>query len=151
MATTPSGRWPIWTDGGTGSPMAGTAGPATWVYRLADGSYLTVGPDWAGGMRETPSADRPLDPDGFPIPPAWNRLAVKLPPGPATDALVSDVEAAGGRPDRDLLWRLATAVAAHPDAPALLIAADVRVECDRGWVGRGAKPRGVEVRVSYYL
>ena len=150
MRTTQS-HWPIWTDGGTGSAMTWTAGPPTWVYRLADGTYLTVGPDGAGGTREVPSADRPLDPDGHPIPPAWDRLVVRLAPGPATDALVADLEAAGGRPDPDLLWRLATAVAADPDAPALLIAVNVRVECDRGWVGRGAKARGVEVRVAYYL
>jgi hypothetical protein len=151
MATTPSGRWPIWTDGGTGSATAGTAGPATWVYRLADGTYLTVGADGAGGTVEVPSPDRPLSPDGHVIPPAWYRLAVKLPPGPATDALVGDVEAAGGRPDPDLLWRLATAVAAHADAPALLVATDVKVECDRGWARRTGKARHVEVRVTYYL
>ena len=131
--------------------MAGTAGPATWVYRLADGTYRTAGPDGAGGTREVPSPDRPA-PDGFPIPPAWYRLAVQRPPGPATEALVAAVEAAGGRPDPDLVWRLATAVGVHPDAPALLIATDIRVECDRGWVGRPAKARKeVEVRVSYYL
>jgi hypothetical protein len=126
--------------------MAGTAGPPTSVYRLADGTYQTVGPDGA----EVPSAERPLSLDGFPIPLQWNRLVTKLPEGPATDALVSDFEACGGRPDRDLLWRLVTAVAAHPDAPALLIAEGVRVECDRGWVGRKARARGVEVRVTYY-
>ena len=75
----------------------------------------------------------------------------KLPAGPATDALVADLDASGGRPDRDLLWRLVGAVGAHPDAPALLIAEDVRVECSRGWVGSGTKARGVEVRVTYYL
>ena len=98
MAMNAPGRWPISTDGGTGSAMAGTAGPPTWVYRLADGTYLTVGPDEAGGTREIASADRSLSPDGFPIPPAWNRLAVRLPAGPATDVLVTDLEAAGGRP-----------------------------------------------------
>jgi hypothetical protein len=106
MATTTTGRWPVWTDGGTGSAMTGTAGPATWVYRLADGTYLTVGPDEAGQMRETPTADRPLTPDGFPIPLQWNRLDARLPQGPATDALAADLQAAAGRPDRDLLRRL---------------------------------------------
>ena len=67
MATTTTGRWPIWTDGGTGDALAG-ATPAGWVYRLADGTYLTVTPDGAGEKREVPSADRPLTPDGFPIP-----------------------------------------------------------------------------------
>ena len=146
MTTNVTGRWPIWTDGGTGSAMGGTARPATWVYRLADGSYLTVGP---GG--EVPSTDRPLTPDGFPIPLQWQRLVVRLPAGPATDALVADLEAAGGRPDPDLLWRLATAVGVHPDAPALLVAEGVRVECDRWWAGRPAKARSVEARVTYYL
>jgi hypothetical protein len=132
--------------------MTGTAGPASWVYRLANGTYLTVGLDGVGHDREVRSVERPPTPDGFPIPLQWNRLAVHLPPGPATDALVADLEAGGGRPDRDLLWRLAAAVAAHPDAPALLIAEGVRVECDRGgWVGGKAQARGVEVRVTYYL
>jgi len=82
MATTTiKSRWPIWTDGGTGSDLTGMAGPATWVYRLADGSYLTVGPDGAGSRRETPSPERPLTPDGFPIPLQWHRLAARLPPG----------------------------------------------------------------------
>jgi hypothetical protein len=127
--------------------MGGTAGPASWVYRLADGTYLTVGPD----KTEVPSADRPPSPDGFPIPLQYNRLVAKLPAGPATDALAADLDACGGRPDRDLLWRLAAAVGAHPDAPALLIAGGVRVECSCGWVGSGTKARGVEVRVTYYL
>jgi hypothetical protein len=127
--------------------MAGTAGPASWVYRRADGSYLTVGPDKA----EVASAERPPSPDGFPIPLQWNRLVVKLPAGPATEALSADMEAAGGRPDRDLLWRLVAAVGAHPDAPALLIAEVVRVECSRRWAGNGTKARGVEVRVTYFL
>jgi hypothetical protein len=147
MTTTAGGRWAIWTDGGTGSPMAGTAGPASWVYRRADGSYLTVGPDNA----EVPSAERPASPDGFPIPLQYYRLVIKLPEGPATDALVHDLEACAGRPDRDLLWRLAAAVGAHPDAPALLIAEGVRVECARGWVGSRTKARRVEVRVTFYL
>jgi hypothetical protein len=151
MATSTSGGWPIWTDGGTGSAMGGTAGPPTWVYRLADGTYVTVGPDGAGDVRETASTDRPLTPEGHLIPPAWNRLAAKLPAGPATDTLVADLEAAAGHPDADLLWRLATAVAAHADAPALLIATDVRVEYDQGWVGRRPKSRGVDVRVTFYL
>jgi hypothetical protein len=127
--------------------MAGTAGPASWVYRLADGSYVTVGPDGA----EVPSADRPASPDGFPIPLQYNRLVAKLPAGPATDALIGDLEACGGRPDRDLVWRLAAAVGAHPDAPALLIAEGVRVECSRGWVGSRTKARGVQVRITFYL
>jgi hypothetical protein len=67
MTTTTTGRWPIWTDGGTGNSMTGTAGAATWVYRLADGSYLTVGPDEIGGTREFASAQRLLTPGGFPI------------------------------------------------------------------------------------
>ena len=122
------------------------------MYRLADGSYLTVGPDETCQMREAPSADRPLTPDGFPIPLQWSRLAARLPPGPATDALVADLEAAGGRPDRDLLWRLATAVGADPDAPALLVAEGVRVACARGgWAGKKAQARRVDVRVTYYL
>jgi hypothetical protein len=131
--------------------MAGTAGPASWVYRLAGGSYRTVTPDGAGGTREVPSAERPPDPDGFPIPLQYNRLVAKLPAGPATAALVADLDASGGRPGRDLLWRLVAAVAAHPDAPALLIADGVRVECDWGWVGSRTKARRVEVRVTFYL
>jgi hypothetical protein len=127
--------------------MAGTAGPATWVYRLADGSYVTVGPE----KTEVPSPDRPPSPDGFPIPLQYNRLVAKLPAGPATDALVGDLEACGGRPDRDLLCRLVTAVAAYPDAPALLIAEGVRAECSRGWVGSRTRARGVEVQVTYFL
>jgi hypothetical protein len=152
MTTTTEARWPIWTDGGTGSDLTGTAAPATWVYRLADGSYLTVGPDGAGGRRLTPSAERPLTPDGFPIPLQWNRLAARLPPGAATEALVSDLEAAGGAPDRDLLWRLVTAVGNDPLAPALLVAEGVRVECGRGgWIGSGRKGRGVDVRVTFHF
>ena len=76
----------------------------------------------------------------------------RLPDGPATDARVADLEAAGGCPDRDLLWRLAAAGAADPAGPALLVAADVRVECDRGgWVGRKTSARTVSVRMTYYL
>jgi hypothetical protein len=132
--------------------MAGTAGPPTWVYRLADGTYLTAGPDGAGGTREVSSTDRPLSPDEFPIPPAWNRLAARLPAGPATDALVAGLDEAGGHPDADLLWRLATAVGFHPDAPALLVATDVRVECVLGGgTGTRAAGRGAEVRVTYFL
>ncbi len=84
MATTETARWPIWTDGGTGSTMAGTAGTAgaaTWVYRLPDGSYLTVGPDETGERREVTWAERPRTPDGFPIPLQWHRLAARLPAG----------------------------------------------------------------------
>ena len=55
-----------------------------------------------------------------------------MPPGPATDALVTDLEAAAGGPDRDLLCRLVTAVAADPNAPALLVATGVRVQCEPG-------------------
>jgi hypothetical protein len=151
MAITTEGRWPIWTDGGTGGALA-AASPATWVYRLADGSYLTAAPDGAGGMTETPSADRPPDPDGFPIPLQWHRLAARLPPGAATEALARDLEACGGAPDRDLLWRLVTAMGTDPMAPALLIAEGVRIECTRGgWVGRKAQARGVEMRVTYFL
>ena len=131
--------------------MAGTAGSPIWVYRLVDGTYVTVGPDEAGVIHETPSANRPITTDGPLIPPAWNRLAVRLPAGPATVALVADLEAAGGHPDADLLWRLATAAAAHADAPALLIATDVQVECDQGWAGRRTKSRGMDVKVTYYL
>jgi hypothetical protein len=132
--------------------MAGTACPATWVYRLADGTYLTVGPDGAGGTREVPSVERPTTPDGFAIPLQWNRLVARLQTGTATDALVGDLERAGGRPDQDLLWRLVTAVGANPDAPALLVAEGVRVEFERGgWVGQKARSRGVDVRVTYYL
>jgi hypothetical protein len=98
-----------------------------------------------------PSPDRPASPGGFPIPLQYNRLVAKLPAGPATDALMADLEAGGGRPDRALLWRLAAAVGAHPDAPALLIADGVRVECSRGWVGSGTSARGVGVRVTFYL
>jgi hypothetical protein len=75
----------------------------------------------------------------------------QLPPGPATEALVADLEAAAGSPDRDLLWKLATALAANPDAPALLVAEGVRVACERGWVGSRAKARNVTVKVTYYL
>jgi hypothetical protein len=151
MATTIDGRWPIWTDGGTGSALS-AASRATWVYRLADGTYLTVGPDETGERWESASAERPLTPDGFPIPLRWNRLVVRLPPGAATEALVADVEAGGGAPDRDLQWRLVTAVGVDPMAPALLVAEGVRVECARGgWVGRKGKGRGTEVRVTYYL
>ena len=79
-------------------------------------------------------------------------MAARLPDGPATDALAADLEAAGGRPDRDLLWRLAAAVGADPMAPALLIAEGVRVQCERGgWAGQPTKAREVEVRVTYYL
>jgi hypothetical protein len=152
MATTVATRWPIWTDGGTGNAMTGTAGAATWVYRLADGTYLTVGPDEIGGTRESASVERPLTTDGFPIPLQWNRLAARLPSGPATDALVADLDACHGRPGADLLERLVVAVAADPSAPALLIAEGVRVECVRGgWVGSGRKARGVDVRVTYFL
>jgi hypothetical protein len=151
MTTTTPGRWPIWTDGGTGSAMGATAGPATWVYRLADGTYLTVTPGGAAGTRELSSADRPLTPEGHPIPLQWNRLATCLPGGPATDALVADLEAASGPPDGDLLWRLAAAVAADPLAPAMLVAEGVRAERARGWAGRKARARGVEVRVTFYL
>jgi hypothetical protein len=75
----------------------------------------------------------------------------QLPPGAATEALVTDLEAAAGSPDRDLLWRLATALAANPDAPALLVAEGVRVVCERGWVGSRTKPKGVTVKVTYFL
>jgi hypothetical protein len=64
---------------------------------------------------------------------------------------LADLEACGGRPDRDLLWRLVTAVGAHPDAPAMLIAEGVRVECAPGRAGRPTKARGVEVRVTFFL
>jgi hypothetical protein len=151
MAITTDDRWPIWTDGGTGSALAAAA-PATWVYRLADGTYLTVAPDGAGGMMETPSAERPLTPDGFPTPLQWNRLVARLPPGAAIEALVGDLEACGGAPDRDLLWRLVAAVGNDPMAPALLVAEGVRVEFVRGgWAGKKAQSRGVDVRVTYYL
>ena len=151
MTTTTPGRWPIWTDGGATSTSF-RAELATWVYRLADGTYLTAGPNGAGGIREVPSPERPTTPEGHPIPLQWNRLVAKLLPGPATDALVADLEAVSGQPDADLLRRLATAVAADPGAPALLVATSVRVECNRGgWVGRGATGRGVTVSVTYYL
>jgi len=146
MATTTTGRWPIWTDEGTGSTMAGTARSAVWVYRLADGTHLTVGPDGKVSSAEQPT------PAGFPIPLQWSRLVARLPDGPATETLVTDVEAAGGRPGRDLLSRLVAAVGIDPDAPALLIAEGVRVECVRGgWGGKTARVRGVEVKVTYYL
>jgi hypothetical protein len=153
MATTTiESRWPIWTDRGTGSDLTDAATPATWVFRLADGTYLTAGPDGAGGKIEMPSRERPLTPDGLPIPLQWHRLAARLPPGAATEALVAELEACGGAPDRDLLWRLVTAVANDPMAPAPLLAEGVRVECVRGgWVGSGRKSRGVDVRVTYYL
>ena len=89
MTTTTPGRWPIWTDGGATSTSF-RAEPATWVYRLADGTYLTIGPDGAGGIREMPSPDRPTTPDGHPIPLQWNRLVAKLPPGPTTDAFMAE-------------------------------------------------------------
>jgi hypothetical protein len=66
MATTTSGRWSIWTDGGVGPAMGATA-QSTRVYRLADGTYLTVGPDETGTIRELPSFDRPT-PERQPIP-----------------------------------------------------------------------------------
>jgi hypothetical protein len=66
--------------------------------------------------------------------------------------MVAGLEAAGGPPDRDLVWRLATAVGADPMAPALLVAKSVRVTCDRGgWAGRKVMARGVEVRITYHL
>jgi hypothetical protein len=148
---TPRERWPIWTDGGTGSVMAGTVGPPSWVYRLADGWYLTVVPDGAGGMREERMASRPRSPDGFDIPPSWYRIVARLPDGPATDALVAEVKECDGRPDRDLIWRLASMVAADPDAPALLIADDVTIEVRTGWVGRPTKRRRIELRISFFL
>jgi hypothetical protein len=82
---------------------------------------------------------------------SWNRLVAELPPGPATESLVHDLKAAAGSPDRDLLWRLVTALGANPDAPALLVAEGVRVICERGWVGSRTKARGVDVRATYYL
>jgi hypothetical protein len=132
--------------------MTGTAGAATWVYRQADGTYLTGGPDEIGGTREFASAERPLTPDGLPIPLQWNRLAARLLSGPVADALVAELDACGGRPDRELLGRLVAAVAADPSAPALLVAEGVRVECVRGgWVGMKSQARGIEVRVTCYL
>jgi hypothetical protein len=153
MATTTiESRWPIWTDGGTGSDLTGTAGPTTWVYRLADGSYLTVGPDRAGGRREDPSVERPLTPDGFPIPLQWHRLATRQPAGAAIEALGADLEASGGAADRHLLWRPVAAVGADLMPPALLVAEGVRVKCVRGgWVGKKSKARGVDVRVTFFL
>jgi hypothetical protein len=129
--------------------MRGTAGAATW---LENGTYLMVGPDEIGGTRESASADRPPTPDGFPIPLQWNRLDARLPLGLATDALVTDLEAVGGRPDRDLLWRPVAAVGADPTAPALLIAEGVRAELLHvGRSGRRASNRGADVRVAYLL
>jgi hypothetical protein len=78
-------------------------------------------------------------------------LVAQLPPGPATESLVTDLEGAAGDPDRDLLWRLVTALAVNPDAPALLVAEGVRVVCERGWVGSRTKARNVTVKVTYFL
>ena len=144
MTTTIPGRWAIWTNGGATSTSF-RAEPATSVYRLADGTYLTVETDGAQVVREVSSPDRPTTPEGHPIPLQWSRLEVRLAAGPATDALVADLEANGGRPDPDLLWRLVTAVGGHPDAPALLFATGVRVEC------QPRRSTGVGLRVTYYL
>lgn len=146
MTTIAAGRWPIWTDVEAGSAMAAASRP-TRVYRLADGGYITVFPDGS----ELATSDRPKTPGGDAIPLQWCRLVAHLPPGPATEALVSDLEAAAGGPDRDLLWRLATALAANPDAPALLVAEGVRVVCERGWVGSRTRPKGVAIKVTYFI
>ena len=144
MTTTASGRWAIWTNDG-GNSTSFRAEPATWVYRLADGSYSTVETDGVHVVRDVSSPDRPTTPEGHPIPLQYSRLECRLAVGPATDALVADLEAAGGRPDQDLLWRLVTAVGGHPDAPALLFATGVRVEC------QPRRGKGVDVRVTYYI
>jgi hypothetical protein len=119
---------------------------------LADGTDLTVASDGAGGRREDPSVERPLTPDGFPIPLQWRRLMARLSPGAATERLVADLEPCGGGPKWDLLWRLVAAVGADPMAPALLLAEGVRMECVRGdWVGKKVQARGVVFRVTYCL
>ena len=146
MTTTATNRWPIWTDVEAGSAMAATSRP-TRVYRLADGGYLTVFPDGT----ELATSDRPATPGGDPIPLQWCRLVAHLLPGPATEALVAELEVAAGSPDRDLLWRLATALASNPDAPVLLVAEGVRVVCERGWVGSKTKSRNVTIKVTYFL
>jgi hypothetical protein len=69
-----------------------------------------------------------------------------------TEVLVADLEATGGALDRYLLWRLVTTVGDDLMAPALPTAEGVRVECVRGgWVGKNARPLGVEVQVTFYL
>jgi hypothetical protein len=136
----------VWTDGGTGSSTCQVTAP-TWVYRLADGSYTTVFPDGS----ETASVERPRTPEGHDIALSWYRLVGRLPLGPATDELVADLESAGGAPDRDLLWRLVAALGGHEDAPSMLFAEGVRVECSRGWVGSHTRPRCVTVKVTYFL
>jgi hypothetical protein len=146
MTTTQTKRWPIWTDGGTGSADKQVT-PATWIYRQEDGSYLTIFPDGS----EVVTPERPSTPKGQPVPLQFNRVVARLTPGPSTDSLVADLEAAGGSPDRDLLWRLVACIGKEPDAPALLVAEGVRVVCERGWVGSKTKSRSVTVKATYYL
>lgn len=60
--TTTLKRWPIWTNGVTGSAMCQVA-PPTWVFRLEDGSHSTVLPDGS----EVHTVDRPKTPGGLDI------------------------------------------------------------------------------------
>jgi hypothetical protein len=145
----------IYADEAASTPPA-AARPLTRIYRRADGSYLTVRTEADGTTVQKESQDRPQV-DGGPVPLQWNLVTARLDPGPDLDALVADLDRAGGRvADADLVRRLAAALAADPRAAGeagwLAIGSDVRADCrPDGWVGKKAKARKVELRVVFFL
>ena len=95
MTTDPADGRLIYADEAASTPPA-PARPLTRVYRRPDGSYLTLRTTPDGTTAREESRDRPVV-DGGPVPLQWNLVTARLDPGPEADALMADLDRAGGR------------------------------------------------------